>query len=97
MTSQEDDIKRRKAVALQYEDDSNAAPKIIAKGSGYLAEQILALAHENDIYIHEDPDLLNVLSVLDLQAEIPEHLYLAVAEILAFVYQLNNQLSEKLP
>ena len=58
-----------------------------------LVEQILALAKDNDIHVHEDPDLLNVLSVLDIQSEIPEHLYLAVAEVLAFVYQLNNTLS----
>ncbi|MFP6616365.1 MAG: EscU/YscU/HrcU family type III secretion system export apparatus switch protein [Candidatus Hydrogenedentota bacterium] len=66
---------------------------MIAKGSGYIAEQILVLAKDNDIHVHEDPDLLNVLSVLGIQSEIPEHLYLAAAEVLAFVYQLNNTLS----
>lgn len=95
MTTHENHGPRKKAVALQYDTESQAAPKVIAKGTGYIAEQILALAKDNDIHIHEDPDLLNVLSVLDLQSEIPEHLYLAVAEILAFVYRLNNTLSEK--
>lgn len=94
MSTHEDEIARKKAVALRYDTESHAAPKMIAKGSGYLAEQILTLAKENDIHIHEDPDLLNVLSALEVQSEIPEHLYVAIAEILAFVYQLNNTLSE---
>lgn len=93
MTAHENDPSRKKAVALRYDIESEAAPKIIAKGSGYIAEQILASTKDNDIHVHEDPDLLNVLSVLDLQSEIPEHLYLAVAEVLAFVYQLNHSLS----
>ena len=93
MSTPMDDTSRKKAVALRYDDDSIAAPKVIAKGSGHVAEQILLLAKNNDIYVHEDPDLVNVLAVLDLQAEIPEHLYVAIAEILAFVYQLNNTFS----
>lgn len=94
MTTPEEERIRKKAVALRYDAESNAAPRVIAKGAGYVAEQILALAKENDIHVHEDPDLLNVLSVLDLHAEVPEHLYKAVAEILAFVYQLNKTFAD---
>jgi flagellar biosynthesis protein len=90
MSEQDPDIVRRKAVALRYDAESNAAPRVIAMGSGLIAEKILELAKENDIHIHEDPDLLNVLAVLELQSEVPEHLYIAIAEILAFVYRLNN-------
>ena len=93
MSTNENDHSRKKVVALRYDTESEFAPKMIVKGSGYIAEHILALAKDNDIHVHEDPDLLNVLSVLDIQSEIPEHLYLAVPEVLAFVYQLNNTLS----
>ena len=95
MSTSEEEIRRKKAVALKYDHDSNAAPKVVAKGAGYIAEQILSLAEENDIHVHEDPDLLNILAALDLQSEVPEHLYIAIAEILAFVYQLNNSLPER--
>ena len=88
---------RKKAVALQYDADSIAAPKVVAKGSGALAERIVELAKAHNVHVHEDPDLLNVLSVLELQSEIPEHLYVAVAEILAFVYQLNRAFSGEVP
>ncbi|MFP6583928.1 MAG: EscU/YscU/HrcU family type III secretion system export apparatus switch protein [Candidatus Hydrogenedentota bacterium] len=84
----------KKAVALHYDKDGEGAPKIIATGAGYIAEKILTLAKEHDIHIHEDPDLVNILAVLDLSAEIPEHLFKAVAEILAFVYQLNRELAQ---
>ena len=95
MSTSEEEIRRKKAVALKYDHDSNTAPKVVAKGAGYIAEQILSLAEENDIHVHEDPDLLNILAALDLQSEVPEHLYIAIAEILAFVYQLNNSLPER--
>lgn len=88
-----EEVQRKKAVALRYDTDGEGAPKIVAKGSGYLAEQILEIAKEHDIHIHQDPDMLNILAALDIQTEIPENLYKAVAEILAFVYQLNKQVS----
>jgi type III secretion system FlhB-like substrate exporter len=55
-----------------------------------LAERIVEIANENDIPIHEDPDLVAVLSKLDVESEIPEPLYRAVAEVLAYVYRLNQ-------
>ena len=92
-TDRPEDIVRKKAVALRYDTESEGAPKVIGKGSGYLAEKILELARENDIHIHEDPDLVNVLAALDIDTEIPENLYKAIAEVLAFVYQLNKRLA----
>ena len=81
---------RRKAVALRYDADQEAAPRIVAKGEGLLAERIIDTASENAVHIHEDPDLVAILSTLDLGMQIPEELYRAVAEVLAFVYRLNQ-------
>ncbi len=88
-------IPRKKAVALRYDTESNGAPRVVAKGSGYLAESILELARAHDVHIYEDPDMVNILAALDVQTEIPENLYKAVAEVLAFVYQLNRKASDK--
>ncbi len=81
---------RPKAVALSYARDSEQAPRVAAKGAGYLAERIIAIAREHGVEIYEDPDLVEVLSKLEVDREIPEPLYLAVAEVLAFVYRLNR-------
>ena len=86
-----DEVKKNKAVALKYETRYDHAPKVIAKGRGKLAEKIIKIAKEHDIYVHEDPDLIEVLSQLDLKAEIPPDLYVIVAELLAFIYSLNRQ------
>lgn len=81
---------RRKAVALRYDQQKDAAPKVIAKGSGLLAERLIALAREHNIPIHEDADLAEILARLDLNREIPAATYVLVAEILAFVYRANQ-------
>ena len=83
---------RKKAVALRYDPEKEEAPKVVAKGSGHLAERILEIAREHGVPLHHDPDLVAVLSKLDVDREIPEKLYRAVAEILAFVYRLNRDL-----
>ena len=84
---------RRKAAAIQYDAEQHAAPRIVAKGAGLLAERIIEVARANGVYVHEDPDLVAVLSRLDVDTEIPEALYRAVAEILAFVYRLNQRMA----
>ena len=81
----------KKAVALRYDQEKEGAPRVIGKGAGYLAEQLLELAREHDIPIHEDADLLEILSRLDLNEEIPPETYVVVAEILAFVYRTNDR------
>lgn len=78
----------QKAVALNY--DHQGAPKVTAKGHGVIAEQIVALAREHDVHIHESPELVEVLLRLELGDEIPESLYRAIAEIIAFTYQLKQ-------
>jgi len=80
----------RYAVALKYRAGEDAAPKIAAKGRGRLAEKILEIARANNLHIHEDPDLIEVLSRLDLHEAIPPELYVVVAELLAFVYGMNR-------
>lgn len=80
--------KLKTAVALHY--DGTQAPRITAKGQGYTAEQIITLAIENDIPLHEDIQLASALSQIPLGEDIPIELYLAVAEILAFIYTLED-------
>ncbi len=83
---------RRKAVALRYNAEQDSAPRVVAKGAGILADRIIEVAREHGIHVAEDPDLVAVLSKLDVDAKIPEDLYRAVAEVLAFVYRLNSKM-----
>jgi flagellar biosynthesis protein len=87
--------KLRDAVALKYTNGEDHAPKVIAKGKGELAEKIIEIARSSGIPIREDKNLVKVLSTLDLYQEIPEELYRAVAEILAFIYSLNKKIQSK--
>jgi flagellar biosynthesis protein len=81
---------RRAAVALKYDTATENAPKVIAKGRGLVAEKIIALAREQGIPMRADPDLIQMLTQIDLDQEIPPSLYKIVAELLAFVYRLNQ-------
>lgn len=83
-------MKQLKAAALRYRHRKDTAPKVVAKGSGSIAEIIIKIASENNIPIHDDPYLIEVLSKLDIYEEIPPELYRAVAEILVFVYKLSQ-------
>ena len=85
------DIKQNKAVALRYLSDRDRAPKVVASGKGGTAKKIIELAREHGVHIHDDPDLVEVLSQLDLNEEIPPDLYIVVSELLAFVYSLNKK------
>lgn len=78
------------AAAIKYDQTRDDAPKVVARGRGTVAEKIIDLAHQNGIPIKNDPDLVQILSKMDVGAEIPVELYRAVAEILAFVYALNE-------
>jgi len=80
-----------KAAALKYRSGVDAAPTIVAKGKGYVAERILALAREHNIPIREDRNMVEILSSLSLYEEIPVELYKAVAEILAFIYKTSGK------
>jgi flagellar biosynthesis protein len=82
--------KIKKAVALKYDRLRDEVPKVKASGQERIAEKILELAQEHGIPIHDDPDLVEVLSSLDVGQEIPSEIYVAVAELLAFVYSSNS-------
>ena len=82
---------QRAAVALKYDAATDNAPRMIAKGRGLVAEKIMALAREQGIPMREDPDLVQLLTQIDLAQEIPPTLYKVVAEVLAFVYRLNQR------
>ena len=82
------------AAAIKYDGQKDVAPKVVAKGRGAIAEKIIELAKENNIPLKSDPGLVQILSKLDIDEQIPVELYKAVAEILAFVYSANNRYRE---
>ena len=86
---------KRSAVSLKYDSSVHKAPLVIAKGKGIMADKIIALAKDNNIPIKEDPDLVELLAQVDLNKEIPVTLYKVVAELLSFVYKLNNEYPSK--
>ena len=81
--------RERQAAALAYKA-GDYAPRVIAKGCGANAEAIIALAKESGVYVHESPELVSLLVKLDLDRFIPPELYVAVAEILAWLYWLEH-------
>jgi len=81
----------RQAVALRYNPGEDNAPKVTAKGRGYLAEKILEMAREHKVPIREDKNLIQILSRLELEQEIPSEVYRVVAEILSFIYRLSQR------
>ncbi len=81
---------KAKAAALQYDKNAGAAPKLTAKGSGAVAEKIIAVAQAHGIPLHRDADLLEVLERVELDTEIPLEVYAVVAEIFAYLYRTNQ-------
>lgn len=79
----------KNAVALAY-SDTDAAPRVVASGRGVIAEEIIARAKEHGIYVHESPELVSLLMQVDIDQHIPPQLYLAVAELLAWLYQIEQ-------
>ena len=82
-----DKSERPVAVALRYNGAADDAPRVVAKGEGHVAEQIIALAKERGIEIREDADLVSLLAAVRLDAPIPIEAYVAVAEILSYIYR----------
>ncbi len=91
MADKQGPTKRQLAVALRYNEDKEAAPRVLARGAGNVAQKILDIAKEQKIPIREDPDLVEALAKLDIGSLIPTELYPAVAEVLAFVYRQNQK------
>jgi flagellar biosynthesis protein len=86
------DILRRSAIALSYREGTSA-PRVVAKGYGATAERIIDSARQAGVFVHDSPELVSLLMQVDLDQQIPPEMYRAVAEILAFVYFLENQAS----
>lgn len=80
---------RQQAIALTYES-RYGAPRVVAKGSGLLAEEIIARAKEAGVFVHESPEMVSLLMQVDLDDRIPASLYVAVAELLAWIYRLEK-------
>lgn len=85
---------RKKAVALRYQPEIDAAPRVIAKGSGDTADRMIALAMEHGIPLQEDPSLVQILSKIEVDHEVPPELYRVVAEVLSLVYRLDAKARE---
>lgn len=84
----EDEIK--KAVALTYDREKSAAPVVVAKGKGEVADRIIQIAKENKLPIKKDVDLVELLSKVEIDKEVPSELYKAVAELFSFIYNITK-------
>lgn len=81
---------QRSAVALAY-GASDGAPRVVARGRGLLAEEIIRRANDNDVFVHQSAELVALLMQVDLDREIPPALYQAIAELLAWLYRLDSR------
>jgi flagellar biosynthesis protein len=88
-------IHLEKAVAIRYDEEKDDAPRLIAKGEGFIARKIKAIALEHGIEIKRDDDLVELLAQVDIDREIPEELYAAVAEILSWIYRANQEIKQE--
>lgn len=93
MTSLEDKQAKR-AIALNYDEKNNQAPRVVAKGTGFMADQILSLAKQHAIPVYQNSTLSTLLLAVELDREIPPELYQAVAEVLAYIYRIDRQLEK---
>lgn len=84
-----EDNSRASAVALAY-IDGDLAPRVVAKGQGLIAEEIIARAKAAGIYVHESRELVSLLMQVDLDSRIPPQLYISIAELLAWIYALEQ-------
>ncbi|MFT5662429.1 MAG: flagellar biosynthesis protein [Sulfurimonas sp.] len=84
-------MKKIKAAALRYDTEKEKAPRLVAKGEGSTADNIIKIAELNDIPIKKDEDLIELLSNVELDKEVPDALYKAVAEVFSFVYKVSRK------
>lgn len=94
MTEQQVINARKRAVALKYEMGSGA-PVAVAKGNGAIADSIIRVASENGVFVHHSPELVNLLMQVNVDEQIPQSLYVVVAELLAWVYSIDAKLLEE--
>lgn len=84
-------MKKLKAAALRYDTQKENAPRLVAKGEGTTAENIIKIAELNDLPIQKDEDLMELLSNVEIDKEVPDALYKAVAEVFSFVYKVSRK------
>jgi len=82
----------KKVVAVRYDKDDDSAPKVVAKGRGTIAENILSIAKQHSVPVYQNKTLTAMLMAVELDKEIPPELYQAVAEILAYVYRVDKKM-----
>lgn len=88
----EPDQPLQNAIALAYQA-GDAAPKVVAKGKGLIAEEIISRAKEHGVYIHQSKELVSLLMKVELDQDIPPTLYRVVAELLAWLYHIESEKS----
>ena len=87
----------KKAVALRYSQETDQAPKLVAKGKGLIADKIIESARQAGVPVQEDPSLVEILGQLELDQQIPPELYQVIAEILSMVYRADGQVGTHRP
>lgn len=87
-------LSRKTAVAINYDKSAMAAPKLVAKGSGIIAERLITIARQNGVPVIEDKVLVETLDQLSINQQIPSELYQVVAEILVSVYRADEKLKK---
>lgn len=96
MTADDNALPRHDAVALAY-GAGDAAPRVVAKGRGIVAREIIERAREAGVFVHESPELVALLMQVDLDARIPPTLYVAIAELLAWLYAVERDAGHAAP
>lgn len=86
--------KPKQAVALTYQKSNNTAPKVVAKGTGFMAEKIMSTAKQNSVPIYQNKTLASMLMAVELDREIPPELFQAVAEVLAYIYYIDKKMNK---
>ena len=82
---------KQKAVALKYDAQTSSAPKVTAKGEGFTAQNIIKIASLHDVPIKKDEDLVELLSHLEVDREVPPEMYKAIAEVFSYIYKLTKK------
>ena len=87
----------QQAVALKYDMERDSAPRVVAKGRGHVAENILAAAQKNAVPVYQNKTLVNMLMALEIDREIPPELYRTIAEVMAYVYRIDKKAKKNQP
>jgi flagellar biosynthesis protein len=87
----------QQAVALKYDMEQDTAPRVVAKGRGHVAENIMAAAQKNAVPVYQNKTLVNMLMALEIDREIPPELYRTIAEVMAYVYRIDKKAKKNPP